>query len=369
MNEGLIQRTVRRILGRKPLTETALAVLSRALINRKGNVVLDVSDKENFSEVIGENIPDASTTVKGKIEIATDVEVQTGSSGLLAVVPSALAAWWTWAKTQAITFAGNLVIGNSSENTLTINAGTVTAPNATAVTANSLTRTGTLDTRYFYSGNLEPLISQLLSRGYFTFRNQEGLVTNTANATGTLSGAGTELNTSATSGNSSLYRVNQSGIVQFARGAGAAHVQWTRPINVHIVIAGSVSTNGSLRVQFGRGYSSTTVGDLTTPGFGLIFAGGNIVAEAHNGTTRVTSGVLGTYTPGATTFTYSIRFRATGGTLTIYLNDAVVGTLAGTPTTNDQSLNNAAAVSIANNSDSAANTARIFQQTFAILVE
>jgi hypothetical protein len=49
----------------------------------------------------------ASTTAAGKIEIATDAEVQTGTDSARAVVPSALAAWWTWIKTQAATISGD----------------------------------------------------------------------------------------------------------------------------------------------------------------------------------------------------------------------------------------------------------------------
>jgi hypothetical protein len=46
-------------------------------------------------------VASASDTAAGKIEVATDAEVQTGTDSARAIVPSALAAWWTWIKSQA----------------------------------------------------------------------------------------------------------------------------------------------------------------------------------------------------------------------------------------------------------------------------
>lgn len=58
-------------------------------------------------------LTDATTAIPGKVELATDAETQTGTDAMRAVPPSSLAAWWTWVKTQAQTFAGNLGIGGN----------------------------------------------------------------------------------------------------------------------------------------------------------------------------------------------------------------------------------------------------------------
>jgi hypothetical protein len=48
----------------------------------------------------------ATTNAPGVIQIATDIEIQTGTDSGKSAPPSGLAAWWTWLKTQAQTFAG-----------------------------------------------------------------------------------------------------------------------------------------------------------------------------------------------------------------------------------------------------------------------
>lgn len=70
--------------------------------------IWDDTDDEWVASGTGGVIPDASTTTKGKIELATNAEVQTGTATDLAVVPSALAAWWTNIKTLAQTFAAKI---------------------------------------------------------------------------------------------------------------------------------------------------------------------------------------------------------------------------------------------------------------------
>lgn len=47
----------------------------------------------------------ATSDAEGLLEIATNAETQTGADAARAVVPSALAAWWTWVKTQTQTIA------------------------------------------------------------------------------------------------------------------------------------------------------------------------------------------------------------------------------------------------------------------------
>ena len=58
----------------------------------------------------------SSTAAAGKIQIATDAQVQTGTNALTAVVPSSLSAWWTVKKTEAQTWAVNQTF-NGTANT------------------------------------------------------------------------------------------------------------------------------------------------------------------------------------------------------------------------------------------------------------
>lgn len=71
--------------------------------------IWDDTDDEWVASGTGGVVPDASTTTKGKIEIATNAEVQTGTDTDRAVVPSALTAWWTNIKTLTQTFAAQII--------------------------------------------------------------------------------------------------------------------------------------------------------------------------------------------------------------------------------------------------------------------
>ena len=59
-----------------------------------------------FQKVGGSQVPDATETTKGKIQLATDAEVQAGTGNTKAVTSLKLANWWTWIKTQAQTISG-----------------------------------------------------------------------------------------------------------------------------------------------------------------------------------------------------------------------------------------------------------------------
>jgi len=81
----------------------------------------------------------SSTSTAGVTFMATDAEVQTGTNTLKTVAPSALAAWWTWVKTQAQTIAGNWTFSGTSTfsraavtGTATLNV--VTSTNSTIAT-------------------------------------------------------------------------------------------------------------------------------------------------------------------------------------------------------------------------------------------
>lgn len=109
----------------------------------------------------------AATNSVGAVQLATDAEIQTGTDTAKAVRPSGLAAWWTWVKTQAQTFTGNLTVngnttlGDASGDTLTINAGTITAPNQTAASASSVMTRALAAEEGLYYATRAPAISEL----------------------------------------------------------------------------------------------------------------------------------------------------------------------------------------------------------------
>lgn len=86
------------------------------------------------------NFPTATTSASGSVELATDAETQTGTDTSRAVVPSALAAWWAWVKTEAQTIAGNWTFN-----------GILTAPNQTAGSGSNLMTRDLGDARWGFN--------------------------------------------------------------------------------------------------------------------------------------------------------------------------------------------------------------------------
>lgn len=116
------------------------------------------------------------TSSTGVLQFAADGEIQTGTVTVKAVPVSGLSAWWTWIKTQAQTIAGNwvfngnLTAGDASGDSLTINAGTVTAPNATTTGSANIANVGAL-------GNVFGPVGTVLSSRYLyqtTFESTAG---------------------------------------------------------------------------------------------------------------------------------------------------------------------------------------------------
>ena len=85
-------------------------------------------------------ISSAATNSVGAVQLATDAEIQTGTDTAKAVRPSGIAAWWTWIKTQAQTFAGpftltgNFTAGDAAGDEAVINDDDPRAPNLTSTT-------------------------------------------------------------------------------------------------------------------------------------------------------------------------------------------------------------------------------------------
>lgn len=130
-------------------------------------------------------ISTATTNAVGVSQLATDTEIQTGTDTAKVVRVSGLSAWWTWIKTQAATIAGawtfsgpltasgnltvngNTTLGDASGDSLTINAGTISAPNASGTSSDSLAKVGTLDTRYGPASVTASVPAELSLRDYF----------------------------------------------------------------------------------------------------------------------------------------------------------------------------------------------------------
>jgi hypothetical protein len=104
------------------------------------------------STIAGSYLPTATTNAPGIIQIATDIEIQTGTDSGKSAPPSGLAAWWTWIKTQAQTFTGVMTfssgvtmteqtIASSTTPTWDVNAGMnaqFTATNAATFTVTNM---------------------------------------------------------------------------------------------------------------------------------------------------------------------------------------------------------------------------------------
>lgn len=128
-----------------------------ALANQNANIIFagpasGGAAVPTFRSLVATDLPAATTSAQGASVLASDAEIQTGSDTAKVVRPSGLAAWWTWVKTQAQTLASNLTVngnttlGDASGDSLTINAGTLTAANATGLASSNLANVGSLKT-------------------------------------------------------------------------------------------------------------------------------------------------------------------------------------------------------------------------------
>ena len=210
-----------------------------------------------------------------------------------------------------------------------------TAPNQTAASDSSLMTRSLVDAR-----TAEYLFCE---RGFFIISPLQGAFTNAGSGSGALSSAngGFRIATGATASSSSLYRANPGGQTRFGRTNSAAGIQWSRRVTFGWTTLIDLRANGTLRLQFGRLFNQATIADLSNFGIGLIWDGsaGTITAEVHDGTTRST-GSCGTFLTNQTIL-QSIRMVSSGGTLTVYIDDSLAGTVSGAPTTDSgATLNN-----------------------------
>lgn len=157
-----------------------------------------------------------------------------------------------------------------------------------------------------------------------------GAVTVVSTGSGTPSSGWWRMTTGATAGSSALWRPTSNVFTRFGRGASDAGVNWDFPVTFAWKSGFQLTSGASLRLQLGRTTADTTIANLSGSGIGVLFSNGNISLEAHNGTTRVTSGTLDTYVVGSFTFN-AIRVRSWRGKVELWVNDVFVGSILGGP--------------------------------------
>lgn len=216
---------------------------------------------------------------------------------------------------------------NTFSQNQTLNGTNNVAPNQTAASDASLMTRSLVDART--AGYL------FCERGFYIITPLQGIFTNVGSGSGTINQSGVggfRVATGTTASSSSLYRANPGAIMRFGRTNNTAGIQWSRTVTLGWDGQIDVRTNGVLRLQFGRANNATTIADLSGLGIGLIWDGttGTVTAEVHNGTTRNT-GSCGTFTNTFAIWT-SVRMVSSGGTLTVYINDSLAGTVSGAPT-------------------------------------
>lgn len=217
---------------------------------------------------VQQEVPAASTTVAGKVELATMLEAHTGSSGTLAVTPDDLAFR---------IHSGSTLYLTPSDSSATVSGGT------TFTDSQGMgTRSGTASASY----------------GMRVFA---GNTTNGFNAT-----------------------VGNDSTVDFSKRAvlsGKAQVR-----------SASDAGNYAQRVQYGKTQTSTPIGNLNAKGFGIRSTGaGNALALlVHNGTTL--TAVNSSFTPSASqAFDFQIHSDGAGN-VTLYVNGSSVATSSAGPT-------------------------------------
>lgn len=262
---------------KKKVFSIQLLVAAFALCNafaQLGDVLVDgngtVTKPQNFWVTNNASIASAlslgngTTSAKGVVELATDAETQAGTDTARPVPVSALAAWWTWVKTQAQTFTGNLTVngnttlGDASGDTLTINAGTITAGNASGVTSTSLANVGTLRGVF-----IAPLSSYRVEAAALT-QSSLGLTAATITSEGAISYTGA----ASTIGD---YIILRAGVSPLATTGGKSGVAAGMGILCMINVPGR---NGVVvRMTYGGLSSPTdvTVGALANNGFAAEF--------------------------------------------------------------------------------------------------
>jgi hypothetical protein len=189
-------------------------------------------------------------------------------------------------------------------------------------------------------------------------------VTGSGAATLLASNQGRSITTGTTANSAARHAWNNGGINNQAfcfhnvSGVDNRVVPFARPVDVSWRIqlsAWNASTNGRARFYFGVPQQIGTA--LANRGIGFeINASRQVQIVAHDGTTLTTSGVVATLTVSSSAFTL-LRVRSDGaGNVSLYLDEVLVGTTTGGPTTSG--VLNACGIhaEVNNGADAAANT-------------
>lgn len=183
------------------------------------------------------------------------------------------------------------------------------------------------------------------------------------------------LNTGGTANSSVLYRANPNGGIAFGRGNFQGGVQFNRP--VWLMWQGQMDTLATQRIRIqlgGVAYNSTTVGPMTPTnnafsGLGFLIDGAAIKLETINTpggvATLNTSATLATHTG----FRLSLKAYSDGlGNVKVYVNEALVATLAIGPTQGTSNTVNQLRMSVENTSGAAA-FVDLIQDQISVIVE
>jgi len=243
----------------------------------------------------GSAVQTSATGNAGVTTEATDGEVQAGT-GVKNVVVSSLAAWWTWIRAQAWswsgaqTFTGNTTLGDASGDTVTINAGTVTAANATDVSSNRLANVGALDNRYDYMAGNRYLEIDLHN---FT----------TAMLTAVGGAASPSITTGAVDVPAWVYRPlnTTDGAANYqallgpynnlsASPKSRSTKNWSKATVLSVRFQHPVVSAGTLRYYLGPQASTWAGGSLAVKGIGFEIVANSLFAVCHDGTTKTTAG-------------------------------------------------------------------------------
>lgn len=125
-----------------------------------------------YAQVNGGALPSASTTVQGKVELATDAETNTGTDTSRAMTPSNLEAWTGSAQ---VTTVGTLASGDA---TGVVSAASATAQGKVELATDAETNTGTDTARAVTPANIEAWTgsAQLTTTGTLASGNADAIV-------------------------------------------------------------------------------------------------------------------------------------------------------------------------------------------------
>lgn len=143
---------------------------------------------------------------------------------------------------------------------------------------------------------------------------------------------GQELVGPSTATGHAIRYITPSNQAPICRGVNRGVIDWSKRVEFAGVfsLANTPHANTVVRLTWGK-VAADTAGDLARSGIGFKITGsGALQAHAHNGTTA-TTGTDGTFTPTANqNFDYLITLSS--GTVTVTVNDTIVATCSGGPT-------------------------------------